>query len=105
MQVIRNRFIPVKGFRAMALYPFLFVRNDVVLYDRTVNHEMIHFEQQKEMFLIGFYIWYVLEWLVKLPVYGKKAYRNISFEREAYGNENDKNYPAERKKFNWVKYI
>lgn len=30
---------------------------------------------------ISFYILYVLEWLVKIPFYGKNAYENISFER------------------------
>ena len=52
-----------------------------------------------------FYILYVLEWLIKLPFYGKHAYRNISFEREAYECEQDNNYLENGDYFEWVKYI
>lgn len=52
-----------------------------------------------------FYILYVLEWLVKLLFYGKKAYRNISFEREAYASENDNNYLENGDYFEWINYI
>ena len=51
------------------------------------------------------YVLYVLEWLLKVPFYGKGAYRNISFEREAYGNESDINYLVERKRYNWLTLI
>ena len=34
-----------------------------------------------------------------------KAYRSISFEQEAYDNQNNLNYLKNRKRFNWVKYI
>lgn len=52
-----------------------------------------------------FYILYVLEWLVKLPFYGTKAYRNISFEREAHTCEGDNNYLENGDYFEWIKYI
>lgn len=52
-----------------------------------------------------FYILYVLEWLIKLPFYGTKAYRNISFEREAFECEGDNNYLENGDYFEWVKYI
>jgi hypothetical protein len=39
-----------------------------------------------------FYIFYVLEWLIKIPFYGKKTYMNLSYEREAYTNEANLNY-------------
>ena len=52
-----------------------------------------------------FYIWYLLEWLIKLPFYGKKAYENISFEREAYAFDEVKGYPYMRSKFAWTRYI
>ena len=34
-----------------------------------------------------------------------KAYRSISYEQEAYDNQNNLNYLKNRKRFNWVKYI
>ena len=58
----------------------------------------------KEMLYILFYIWYIIEWIIRLFMKGN-AYRNISFEREAYGNEHNMNYLNERNKFNWLKYL
>ena len=37
----------------------------------THRHETIHFRQQLEMLVIPFYVWYVVEFLVKLIRYGK----------------------------------
>ena len=69
-----------------------------------INHEAIHTAQMKEMLYILFYLWYVVEWIVRL--FGKgNAYRNISFEREAYINEKNKNYLTERKMYNWINFI
>ena len=69
---------------------------------RTINHESIHFQQTLELGVLPFYVLYVLEWLLKLPFYGMKAYENISFEREAYSNESDLSYLEDRKRYNWV---
>lgn len=33
------------------------------------------------------------------------AYRNISFEKEAYDNENDMDYLDKREHFSWIEYI
>lgn len=71
----------------------------------TINHECIHWEQQKEMLALFFYIWYLLEWVVKLFIYGRKSYYNISFEREAYSHEKDKEYLLTRRRFAWLKYV
>ena len=60
---------------------------------RTRNHEgNIHWPQQLELLIIFFYILYGLEWLIKFFIYGGKAYRNISFEREAYDNDDNLQY-------------
>jgi len=52
-----------------------------------------------------FYLWYVIEWLVKIPFNGKKAYYALSFEREANAFEYDDTYLTVRKPFSWLKYI
>lgn len=54
-----------------------------------------------------FYILYVLEYLIKLILYRNfsKAYKNISFEREAYECQFDNNYLENGDYFNWIKYI
>lgn len=83
MKIIRNRFIPFRGFAAINLFGVLFVRPEAVVTKRLLNHELIHTAQMKELWYIPFYILYVLEWLYRLTKPGN-AYRNISFEREAY---------------------
>lgn len=97
------RFWNVSG---MTLWPFILVRDSRVS-DRLCRHEMIHIRQQAEMLVIPFYIWYVLEWLIRLPFYGSDAYYNISFEREAYQNEHLDywDYLEQRKPYSWFKYL
>ena len=72
-----------------------------------VNHERIHTAQQRELLFIPFYILYLIEWSVKFIWYcsWKKAYYNISFEREAYKHGNDLNYLKERKHYSWLKFL
>ena len=74
---------------------------------RIINHESIHIKQQEEMLVIPFYLWYVLEWAIKIPIYksAKEAYYNISFEREAYDNDDNLSYLKARKNYAWIKRI
>jgi hypothetical protein len=57
------------------------------------------------MLCIFFYLWYGIEWLIKLPKYGRLAYYAISFEREAYRYDFDKTYLERRKLFAWFHFI
>ena len=68
---------------------------------KVVNHERIHTEQQKELIILRFYLVYVLEWLVRIEITRnwQKAYRSISFEREAYANAKDFDYLARRRMY------
>lgn len=70
-----------------------------------VMHERIHWRQQVEMLIIPFYIWYGIEYLVRLPRWKDKAYHNISFEREAYINYIYSDYLSKRKPHAWTKYL
>lgn len=109
MIIVKNNIIPFKGFTAITLWPFVFVHKDRKQdYTHTVeNHEAIHGEQQKEMLIVFFLLWYGIEWFVKLCYYRNRmtAYKNISFEREAYKNQNDLAYLDIRKHYAWTKYI
>lgn len=110
LKTVYNNILPFKGFVAMTVFPFVFVRNDKRdLYERPQiqRHEAIHGEQQKEMLLVFFYIWYVIEWLIKLVHYrnAKTADKNTGFEREAYKHSSDASYPDDRRHFAWFKYI
>lgn len=99
MKIIKNKIIPFKGFKAINLFGFLFVRGNAVISEKDLRHEEIHTRQMKEMLYIFFYIWYALEWLVRLvQVFDAHlAYRLISFEREAYDNETNPDYLRDRK--------
>ena len=107
MKIIRNNFIPFSGYKAMNLFGVLFVRGNARIDDITLNHEKIHTAQMKEMLYVFFYLWYVIEWLIRLFAFkgAKFAYRNISFEREAYQREGDLTYLSRRKMFAFVGYI
>ena len=83
----------------------------------------------KCLFLLApfiFYAWYGVEWVARVVQYwsvfkaayketksikeaawklNHMAYRNISFEREAYQNEGYLSYLDHRKKFNFLKYV
>jgi hypothetical protein len=97
--------IIMKRVVAISLYPISIYIKAGHGSPTTINHECIHWEQQKEMFGLFFYIWYLLEWVIKLFRYGRKSYNNISFEREAYKNASNKDYLLTRKRFAWIKYI
>lgn len=104
MKIIRNRFIPFKGFEAMNFMGILFCRSTSTLTPELLLHEQIHTHQMREMLFIGFYLWYVLEWFVRLFKPGN-AYLNISFEREAYAHMNEADYLQRRKPFSWWRYL
>jgi hypothetical protein len=57
-----------------------------------------------ELLVVGFYLWYFVEWTLRLLMAGN-AYRNLSFEREAYENQDNENYLTTRKPFAWRKYL
>ena len=101
MKVIYNKVIPFKGFKAINLFGFLFARK--LLLEIDINHETIHTEQMKELLYIGFYIIYFLEWLWRFLFtkdrFTHNAYRNISFEKEAYEHQHDLDYLKNRKSY------
>lgn len=90
----------------LTIWPFIFVNpNKTSNLDATINHEKIHIEQQKEMLIIFFYIWYFIEWPIRIIKHGKKAQKNISLEREGYKNRLNLLYLSKRKRYAWIKYL
>lgn len=108
MFFVVNKYLIPKGFRGLTVFPFVFLKFRVDK-DNTVfiNHERIHLRQQTELLILPFFVWYVLEFLFNLLKYNNKnhAYRNISFEREAYSNETNLEYLKNRKFFSFWKYL
>jgi hypothetical protein len=56
---------------------------------------------------LPFFVWYFVEYAVRLLQYknANLAYRNISFEREAYANELDLDYIKGRRFFRFLSYL
>lgn len=104
--IIFNKIIPFKGYKAINLFSLIFVRKGCNFSDVDLNHEKIHTAQMKELLFIGFYIWYLVEWLYLLIKYksAHKAYKNIKFEKEAYVNENNLEYLKNRSHFAFLNY-
>ena len=104
MKIVRTSILPFRGFTAINLLGVLFVHPGVYLSNELMNHERIHTAQQREMLFVFFYLFYVVEWLVRLPMRGN-AYRNISFEREAYANQRNAAYLSSRPLYAWRRYL
>lgn len=129
MKIIRNKYMPFGKFGCMNILGFLFVREEVELTDKAINHEAIHTVQQYEILTASalaalvvsniYASWlylliaiampillYALAWIVALMLQPyDRAYKDSPFEREAYANEHNPQYLATRPLFAWVKYI
>jgi hypothetical protein len=109
MIIIQIPFLVPKGFVAVSIWPFVWVRNKKeACSDKILLHqEKIHHQQQKELLLIGFFVWYLLEFLGLYLKYqnAKKAYRQVSFEKEAYENEHNLDFLKNRKRWNFMRYL
>ena len=90
----------------MALYPFILVRQANPS-STLINHERIHLRQQVEMGILIFYLWYVVEYGIRRLQYRDRytAYRNISFEREAFANDTNLRYLKIRPFWAFWRYI
>ena len=131
---LENSLLPPKGFLAINLFGLILCRrgNKSRINAHTVRHEAIHTAQMRNMLYSFFYIWYGIEWFIKLwfcikeakteyenqkmsvymvvhrsflTVWSNVAYYNVSFEREAYQNDSDITYLSHRKFFNHLKYL
>ena len=101
-KVIHIKRFPAKGgFFAINLFGIIFAVRK--LSDTELNHERIHTAQQRELLYIGFYLWYVAEWLCLLCKYhnGLAAYYHIRFEQEAYRHEREPDYLKRRKHYKY----
>ena len=100
-------WILARGVAGMALWPFLIARAKPLLSNaRFVNHERIHGRQQLELLILPFYLWYVLEFLIRwLHTRNvNTAYRRIVFEREAYAMDTQTDYLMRRPFWAFLKF-
>jgi len=90
----------------ITLAPFGIYIQDKYLNQRgIITHESIHWKQQLEMLIIFFYLWYGIEWFIRLFINGKKAYSSLSFEREANCYEYNETYLTVRKPYAWLRFM
>lgn len=106
--ILFSKYLVPRGYTGITIFPFVFLKskslkNDLVL----INHEKIHLRQQIELLVVPFYTIYVLEFIIRLIQYKSwyAAYRNISFEREAYCNESNLNYLKTRAFWRFTRYF
>ena len=119
MKIIRNRWIPFEGYKAITIGPWIFCKPHTVLTLQEQQHEEIHWEQEKELLIVGFYVLYLLLFVWELlrccvqmnrgsspkghrRSLWKRAYRSIAFEREAYYNEGVQFYVRHRRHYAWL---
>jgi hypothetical protein len=108
MFIIVSKYLIPKGYRGITMFPFIILKSKFLKKDlQIVNHEKIHIRQQLELLIIPFFILYFFEFIFRYFKHNNwnEAYRNISFEKEAYQNENDFNYLKKRKLFQFVNYF
>jgi hypothetical protein len=109
MRIIYTKNFPPADFHGLNLLGTVFVQSRWGRMSRIeLNHERIHTRQQFELLILPFFILYGLEYLIRLPLCrfnADRAYRSISFEREAYANERNISYLRHRRPHTWLRYI
>ena len=56
MRIIHSNILPPKGYKAITILNVIFVRKGCDMTMEDVNHENIHWEQEKELAFVGFYL-------------------------------------------------
>lgn len=106
MIIVKNKIIPFGSYTTINLFGILFTKSDY-LSPTTINHERIHTKQMLELLIVGYYLWYIIEYIIVRFCHKKQndAYHDISFEEEAHNNDNNLHYLDNRKHFAWWKYV
>jgi hypothetical protein len=106
--IVFSKYIVPKGYLGITIFPFVILRHNSLKQDSVlINHERIHLKQQLELLVLPFFIIYSFEFLIRLFQFKSwyLAYKNISFEREAYANEKDLDYLKSRSFWNFITYL
>lgn len=101
-------FFSLGNAQAISIFPFIFLRERFCRYDPSLlNHERIHLHQALELLIVPFYTLYLLEFLIRWICTRNfnQAYQSISFEREAYQNDQNLSYLKTRRFWAFRKYL
>lgn len=126
MKIVRTKIMNLIGKKYLLFFCWLFTAPKANITEVDLNHERIHDRQMKELLYIFFYLWYGVEWGIRVIQFWRvgyasfkeskrfkealrklnyMAYRNVSFEREAYRNEEDILFLGVRPILNFLNYI
>ena len=124
MKIFLTKNFPPAPYAAINLCGLLFCREKYVRRiagtaeeGNFLRHEYTHTLQYREMLYLFFLIWYLIEYIVKYVICYLKSYRvyngstqrttyrSISFEQEAYANQQDVQYNKSRKHYAWLRYV
>lgn len=109
LKLVYAKYIPLKRFIALTLCPWIIIRKDKKdRFNATLKrHESTHALQQIECLWVGFFLLYILEYIIKVccTFSLERAYKAISFEQEAYEHQDEIYYNEVRKHYAWIKYI
>ncbi len=106
--ILITKYLLPRGYLGITIFPFILLKSRSLKFDEIlINHEKIHLRQQLEFLVIPFFLIYLLEFGVRLIQFGNwnLAYRNISFEKEAYAKEKDPDYLKSRPFWNVIRYL
>ena len=106
MQIFNDKLVFIlSGFQSwvagITIFPFIFSKEKMRGNIKHLNHERIHIRQELECLLVLYPVIYYLHYGYN-RIKGMNhitAYRNICFEREAYGNQSDVDYLKNRKSY------
>tara|TARA_B100001057_G_scaffold497581_1_gene602103 strand:- start:377 stop:688 length:312 start_codon:yes stop_codon:yes gene_type:complete len=75
--------------------------------EKTRRRYRVRFQQQLELLFVFYWILWALFWIKN---YFKtkdaiESYHDVPFTRESHGNDSDKTYLRNRKRYAWTKYI
>lgn len=97
-----------KEIKASTWPPFIFFKDKEAEIPWIVNHELIHFRQVFELFIVGAILLDIFERFyarVFLKMSAFEAYHYSALEQEAYLNQNNPDYLNKRKIFSVFKFI
>ena len=97
-----ERIIPV-DVQAVTLFFVVFCRGEPS--ERIKRHESIHFQQYLETLVVGFFLIYLWDYIRarRAGLDSWDAYLNVRAEREAWDNDRNPGYLANRKRWAWIK--
>lgn len=95
-----SRLSPI-NIHAIVLWPWIICRSE--LDETSMRHELIHWHQYRELWVVGFLAIYLWDYLTGLVKYrsGEQAYRKIRFEQEAYARQGEADYLEMRPRLAW----